>query len=106
MDSSSLIDSIAELPVRQRAVPALAMVCALQSEAMQPFIADLFKGLRFCSLVNAGPSLLRWSKADQALSSGVRVPTVHADVHLRQRPAVNRLAKPRTFTVTDAVSLA
>ena len=73
MDPSRLIDSIAQVPIRQRAVPALALVCVLQSEAMQPVVTDLFEGVRFCLLVNTGPSLLRCSEADQALSSGVRV---------------------------------
>lgn len=58
MDPSRLIDSIAQVPIRQRAVPVLALVCVLHSEAMRPFTADLFKGVRFCLMVTTGPSLL------------------------------------------------
>ncbi len=44
--------SIAAVPVRQRAIPALALVCALSSGEMQPVAASLFQGLRFCLLVS------------------------------------------------------
>ena len=57
--SSKFVESIAEVPVRQRAVPALAIVCALSSEASQPVAVNLLKGLRFCLLVGFNLSSLR-----------------------------------------------
>ena len=68
MQSSKLMESVAGVPVRQRAVPALAMVCALTPEALQPVSVDLLKGLHFCLLVRFNPPiLLRVSRAVQAL---------------------------------------
>ena len=52
VEGDMLKDQINRVTLRQRAIPALAIVCALATERMGPVTARLFEGLRFCLLVN------------------------------------------------------
>ena len=47
-----LKDQIKRTALRQRAIPALAVVCALATERTGAVTARLFESLRFCLLVS------------------------------------------------------
>ena len=68
MGSRRLLDSITEVPLRQRAIPALALVAAQSREAPEPVIAELANALLFWLLVSVGPLLCAMLQAGQYCS--------------------------------------
>ena len=52
IDGNTLKDQIKRTALRQRAIPALAIVCTLATKRTGRVTAQLFEGLRFCLLVD------------------------------------------------------
>jgi len=52
VEGATLKDQIKHTALRQRAIPALAIVCALATKSSEPLTAWLFESLRFCLLVS------------------------------------------------------